>query len=409
MGKVMFGGEISSAAKGALEEIIRTRIQGILADVLEEELEQFLERMSSGYRSDGKEAVTRNGYHRERVIQTTMGAVIAKVPRTRNHHGGENFRSALVPPYKRNSRTFEGAVCELYLQGVSTGKIGPLLKELFGEAANDLSPASITRLTAKWQEEFAVWNKRDLSDKEYCYVWVDGIHFNVRIGEEKLCTLVVVGATKEGDKELIAVEGGYRESAESWSVLLRDLRARGLKVPKLFIGDGSLGFWRAARDVYPEARNQLCWVHKTANVLDKLPKKLQAKAKSMVHEIYLAATRDDAINAYKRFVAVFGAKYPNAVASIDDHFDMLFAFYDFPAEHWKHIRTTNPIESTFSTVRLRTKTTRGQGSLTTTLAMVFKLAMEAAKGWRALDGSKLILKIYDPKIIFVDGVEKAAA
>lgn len=238
---------------------------------------------------------------------------------------------------------------------------------------------------------------------------MDGIHFNVRIGEEKLCTLVVIGATKEGDKELIAVEGGYRESAESWSVLLRDLRARGLKAPKLFIGDGSLGFWRAARDVYPEARNQLCWVHKTANVLDKLPKKLQAKAKSMVHEIYLAATRDDAVNAYKRFVAVFGAKYPNAVASIDDHFDMLFAFYDFPAEHWKHIRTTNPIESTFSTVRLRTKTTRGQGSLTSALAMVFKLAMEAAKGWRALDGAKLILKIYDPKIVFVDGVEKVAA
>lgn len=409
MEKVSFAEEVSSVARNSLEEMIRGRIQGALSDILEEELSLFLARMSGACQADGKTAVARNGYHRQRVIQTGVGPIVAKVPRTRHFQGGENFQSALVPPYKRTSPTFAGAISELYLQGVSTGKIGPFLKGLFGEKANDLSPASITRLAYKWQDEFATWRRRDLSDADYCYVWVDGIHFNVRIEEEKLCCLVVMGATRDGKKELIAIEGGYRESAESWTVLLRGLRARGLRPPKLFIGDGALGFWRAARDVYPEARNQLCWVHKTANVLDKLPKKLQPKAKGMIHDIYMAETKEDAIKAYKRFIAVFEPKYPKAVESVTGHFDALFAFYDFPAEHWRHIRTTNPIESTFATVRLRTKSTRGQGSLATTLAMVFKLVMEAAKGWRALNAAKLILKLYDPSVIFVDGVEQAAA
>jgi transposase-like protein len=409
MDKVMFDGEVSSAIRDGLEEMIRGRIQGVLSDILEEELEAFLTRMSGCRRADGKAAVVRNGYHKERIIQTGLGPFAARIPRTRNHAGGENFQSVIIPAYKRTSVTFDEAVCYFYLKGISTGGMADVLKKLFGAAAGDISPATITRLTRGWQDEFAAWNKRDLSAKEYCYIWVDGIHFNVRIGEEKLCTLVVMGATRKGTKELLAVEGGYRESSESWSVLLRGLRSRGLRPPKLFIADGALGFWKAARDVCPEARTQLCWVHKTANVLDKLPKKLQPKAKGMIHDMHNAETKADAIAAYTEFLNVFEAKYPRATKSLEDNFDELFAFYDFPAEHWRHIRTTNPIESTFATVRLRTKSTRGHGSLDTTLAMVYKLAMEASKGWRALNGSNLILKIYDPMIIFVDGIEKMAA
>ncbi len=285
----------------------------------------------------------------------------------------------------------------------------PALRELFGEGVDTLSPASISRLKQRWTEDYKAWSKRSLAEKQYAYIWVDGIHFNVRMSENKLCTLVVMGATKEGEKELIAIEGGYRESTESWSYLLRDLKTRGMKPPKLFIGDGALGFWAAAAEVYPESRNQRCWVHKTANILDKLPKKLQAKAKTMLHEMYLAETKADALVAHRSFIETYEAKYPKAVKCLNDSYEALFAFYDFPAKHWCHIRTTNPIESTFATVRKRTYATRGQGTEASTLAFAFKLAEEASKTWRRLRGHETIIKLYDPSIIFEDGHEKLVA
>jgi len=399
----------STTAAPSLEAALRGHLRGVLQDLLEEELTTFMEAMSGKRTADGRQAVVRNGYHRRRTVQTALGPVTARVPRTRDRSGeADHFKSAIIAPYKRRSATFEEAVCYFYLKGLSTGDMLPTLRELFGPGVDSLSATSVSRLTRRWSGEYQEWSRRGLHGQEYVYIWVDGIHFKVRTGENKLCTLVVMGATKDGRKQLIAVEGGYRESQESWACLLRDLRSRGLAPPKLFIGDGALGFWGAAAEVYPESRNQRCWVHKTANILDKLPKNLQPKAKTMIHEMYLAETKADALAAHARFVAVFTDKYPRAVACLNDSFDELFAFYDFPAAHWRHIRTTNPIESTFATVRKRTYSTRGQGSETTTLALAFKLALEASKGWRRLNGHALIVKLYDPTIIFEDGIEKAA-
>jgi len=404
-----FSSVSSTGSQPSLEEALRGHLRGVLEDMLNEELTRFLAEMSGRRTAEGAPVVVRNGYHRERTVQTALGPLPARVPRTRDRSGGDgSFHSAIIRPYKRRSTTFEEAVCYFYLKGLSTGNMLPALRELFGPGVDNLSAASVSRLTAKWSAEYAEWSRRDLAGEEYVYIWVDGIHFKVRTGENKLCTLVVMGATRDGHKQLIAVEGGYRESQESWGCLLRDLRARGLKPPRLFIGDGALGFWAAAAEVYPESRNQRCWVHKTANVLDKLPKSLQEKAKSMIHDMYLAETKAEALEAHARFTAVFADKYPRAVNCLNDSFDELFAFYDFPAAHWRHIRTTNPIESTFATVRKRTYSTRGQGSETTTLALAFKLALEASKGWRKLNGHALIVKLYDPSILFVDGIEKAA-
>ena len=399
----------STGAHPSLEDALRGHLRGALEEMLEEELAAFLKEMNSHRTADGRKAVVRNGYHRERVVQTGLGPVTARVPRTRDRSGeGNAFRSVLIPSYSRRSATFDEAVCYFYLKGLSTGDMLPALRELFGPGVDDLSAASVSRLTRRWSEEYQQWNRRDLSADQYVYIWVDGIHFKVRTGENKLCTLVVMGATRDGHKQLIAVEGGYRESTESWLFLLRDLRSRGLIPPKLFIGDGALGFWAAAAEVYPESDNQRCWVHKTANILDKLPKNVQSKAKTMIHEMYQAETKADALAAHGHFLDVFADKYPRAVNCLNDSFDELFAFYDYPAAHWRHIRTTNPIESTFATVRKRTYSTRGQGSETTTLALAFKLAREASKGWRRLNGHALIVKLYDPGIKFEDGIEKAA-
>ncbi len=406
---VPFESTPSTAAAPSLEDALRSQLRGVLEDMLKEELTVFMEDMAGKRTADGRRAVVRNGYHRERVVQTAVGPVTARVPRSRDRSGRDgHFQSAIIAPYKRRSATFEEAVCYLYLKGLSTGDMLPALRQLFGPGVDNLSATSVGRLTRKWTAEYEEWNRRDLSREQYVYIWVDGIHFKVRTGENKLCTLVVMGAAKDGRKQLIGVEGGYRESRESWTCLLRDLRSRGLPPPKLFIGDGALGFWAAAADVFPESRNQRCWVHKTANILDKLPKNLQPKAKTMIHQMYQAETKTDALTAHRRFLDVFADKYPRALNCLNDSFDELFAFYDFPAAHWRHIRTTNPIESTFATVRKRTYSTRGQGSETTTLALAFKLALEASKGWRRLNGHALIVKLYDPNIIFKDGIEKAA-
>ena len=282
----------------------------------------------------------------------------------------------------------------------------PVLLELFGPDVGNLSSACVSRLTSRWSDEYQQWKSRELSTEQYVYVWVDGIHFNVRTDENKLCTLVVMGSTKDGRKELITVEGGYRESTESWAVMLRALRSRGMQPPKLFIGDGALGFSSAAGQVYPESCNQRCWVHKSANILDKLPKKVQPKTKGMIHEMYQAETKADALARHQRFLNGFTNKYSGSVACLNDSFDELFAFYDFPAAHWRPIGATNPIESTFATVRKRTYSTRGQGSQTSTLALAFKLALEASKGWRRLNGHALIIKLFGPSIMFEDGIEK---
>jgi transposase-like protein len=297
----------------------------------------------------------------------------------------------------------------LYLKGISTGDFTEALSAILGENAAGLSPTNIVRLKRGWEEEYKEWSRRDLSDKRYVYFWADGIHFNVRLEPDRPCMLVIMGTLLDGTKELVAVQDGHRESKESWLEMLRDLKNRGVKEgPKLAVGDGALGFWRALEEIFPGAKHQRCWVHKTANVLDKLPKRVQPHAKTLLHEMYLAPTKRDALNAYDVFLKTYEAKYPKACECLRKDKAVLFTFYDFPAEHWNHIRSTNVIESAFATVRHRTRQTKGCGSRLATLTMVFKLATEAEKHWRRINGYKLISKVMEG-VQFVDGLLKEAA
>lgn len=390
-----------------LDACLRRRVQEMIKVVLDEEITAYLGSRKSDCLSDGKAAIVRNGYHRPREVTCLSGTVEVKVPRTRNRKNEkENFLSSLIPPYRRRTLTIDEAVPLLYLRGLSNGDFIPSLRALFGERIKGLSPANITRLKHVWREDYKKWNRRDLSQKKYGYVWVDGIHVNVRFSNERLCILVAIGALEDGKKEILAVQSGYRESSDSWMFLLRDLKERGLKAPCLFIGDGNLGFWKALREIYPQSQGQRCWVHKMSNVLDKLPKSIQNKAKEMLHEIYEAPDRETAEKAFDSFVNVFQAKYPKAVDCLRKDREALLVFYDYPAEHWKHIRSTNVIESTFSTVRLRTRKTRGQGTEETTLLMVFKLIEQASARWQRLNGRSLITKVIRG-IKFQDGEELA--
>jgi len=347
----------------------------------------------------------RNGYLPQRTIQTGIGDIAVKAPRVRDRGGKLRFGSAILPPYLRRTKTIEELLPWLYLKGISTGGFSEALASLLGRDAPGLSASTISRLKTIWQEEHARWERRSLAGNQYVYLWVDGIHFGVRLEEANQCILVVMGATPEGKKELIALADGFRESEQSWKEVLLDVKARGLKIdPKLAVGDGALGFWKALPQVYGATREQRCWVHKTANVLNKLPKHLQAKAKSDLHQIWMASTRDEAHNAFDSFVKRYEPKYEKATECLAKDKDALLAFYDFPAEHWIHLRTTNPIESTFATVRLRTAKTRGCGSRPGILSMVFKLAKSAETRWRALRGSELIAKVITG-IQFKDGVE----
>lgn len=392
-----------------LDEIARLGAQAMLKTALNAELDAFMASMSDNRLADGRSAVVRNGYHRARAVTVGSGSVKVSVPRTRRRDGGEdNFVSSIIPPYMRRSPKIDEVVPLLYLRGLSTGDIYPALQRLLGDQVSGLSPANVTRLKTSWEHEYQRWQKRDLSDKRYCYIWVDGIHFNVRFSDNRLCVLVVVGATAEGKKELIAVASGYRESSESWGYVLRDLKRRGLKAPRLAIGDGALGFWKILPDVFPKCEAQRCWVHKTANVLDKLPKKIQGKAKSMIQDIYKAETKKDADAAFDTFVETLEAKYPAATKCLQKDREKLLAFYKFPAHHWKHIRSTNAIESPFATVRLRTKKTRGQGTETTTHMMVFKLLEQASRRWQRLAGSNMIPLVLSGQV-FEDGELKKAA
>jgi transposase-like protein len=321
----------------------------------------------------------------------------------------ERFSSKILPPYLRKTRSIEELIPWLYLKGISTGGFTEALQALLGPDAPGLSATTITRLLATWQQDFAAWNTRSLQGKQYVYVWADGVHFNIRLEEDRQCILVLMGATQEGKKELIAVADGFRESAQSWLQLLLDCKQRGMVIdPKLAVADGALGFWKALPQVFPTTREQRCWVHKTANVLDKMSKRVQTKAKEKLHDIWMAPTRADGYKAFDAFAEMFHAKYPAAVECLQKDRDVLLTFYDFPAEHWMHIRTTNPIESTFATVRLRHRKTKGSGSRLACLTMVFKLMESASKTWRALNGSTLVTDVI-AGVQFTDGAKKVAA
>jgi len=352
---------------------------------------------------DGRQAVVRNGHLPKRTIQTGVGDVDVQVPKVRDRSGsGIRFNSQLLPPYLKRARSLDELIPWLYLRGVSSGDFQEALNALVGEQAKGLSANTVTRLKAQWLKEHEEWCHRDLGQKRYVYWWADGVYSNVRL-DDRLCLLVIIGVTEHGHKELVAVEDGHRESEASWRELLTGLRERGLDyAPKLAVGDGALGFWKALSKVFPETRHQRCWVHKTANVLDKLPKSVQPKVKSALHEIYLAETRDSAHKAFDSTLKRFQDKYPKAMENLEKDRDELLAFYDFPAIHWIHLRTTNPIESTFATVRLRTKQSRSCGSRDTTLSMVFKLLQSAQKRWKRIKGFDQLKLVVD-NVQFRDG------
>ena len=404
----------SAGRQDVLTEILRQGAQRLLATAVEAEVAEYIDARQHIVSRDGHRQVVRNGYLPQRTIQTGVGAVEVRQPRVHDRRSldeREQFTSKILPPYLRKTRSIEELVPWLYLKGVSTGDFNEALCALLGPDCPGLSATTVTRLKAVWEQEHQEWSKRSLAGKRYVYVWADGIYTNVRLEEDRVCLLVLMGATPDGKKELIAVLDGYRESEQSWLELLLDLKSRGLvHAPKLAIGDGALGFWKALEKVFPKTKQQRCWVHKTANVLDKLPKRSQVRAKEMLHAIWMADTREAASQAFDLFLETYGAKYPKACECLAKDRAELLAFYDFPAEHWMHLRTTNPIESTFATIRLRTKKTKGHGSRRAALAMVFKLAQSASRRWRALNGSALIPDVIEGAI-FVDGVrtEQAAA
>jgi putative transposase len=397
----------SIGSRDALTEVLRSGAQRLLAEAIEAEVAEWIASHAQITDAAGRRQVVRNGYLPKRSIFTGIGSVDVEQPRVLDRRGaeGEIFSSKILPPYLRKTRSLEELIPWLYLKGVSTGDFGEALSALVGPGAEGLSASTITRLKTVWEEEFKEWNGRSLAGKQYVYLWADGIHFNIRLEEDRQCILVLMGATPEGKKELIAIADGYRESEQSWKELLLDVKARGLLVdPKLATGDGALGFWKALPQVYPSTRAQRCWVHKTANVLDKMPKRIQPRAKEAIHQIWMAETRKDASEAFDLFLATYGAKYPKACECLSKDRDQLLTFYDFPAEHWKHLRTTNPIESTFATVRLRHRRTKGSGSRTACLAMVFKLTQSAAKRWRLLNGSQLLEDVIQG-LQFIDGIK----
>ena len=385
---------IASEVSDVLTQVLRDGAQQMLTRAIEAEVAEFLEHYRFDRDQAGRARMVRNGYMPERTIQTGLGEVGIKAPRVRDRASKIRFTSAILPPYLRRTKTIEELLPWLYLKGISTGDFSEALASLLGRDAPGLAAATISRLKAVWQDEHAQWERRDLTNKQYVYWWVDGIHFGVRLEAANQCILVIIGATAEGKKELVVLADGFRESEQSWKEVLLDLKCRGLTIdPRLAVGDGALGFWKALPQVFGETRVQRCWVHKTANVLNKLPKHLQPKAKSDLHQIWMADTRESARLAFDLFVQTYQPKYPKVAECLNKDKDALLTFYDFPAEHWIHLRTTNPIESTFATVRLRTAKTRGCVSRASILSMVFKLAKSAEQRWLLLRGSELIAKV----------------
>lgn len=373
-----------------LTELLRTGARKLIADAVEAELQALLRQYADFKDDQGRQLVVRNGYLPTREIQTGIGLVTVKVPKIRDKSKqGIKFNSALLPPYLRKTRSIEEVLPWLYLKGISTGDFQEALQALLGADAKGLSASTISRCKRVWEEEHNIWNRRRFEEKRYVYIRADGVYFNIRSEDAKQCILVIIGVTEDGRKEFIAIEDGYRESEQSWTELLLRIKSQGLKSqPKLAIGDGALGFWKALSKVYPETEHQRCWVHKTANVLNKLPKILQPKVKQALHQIWMAPTRADACKAFNAVLCVYSEKYPKAMECLEKDKKELLAFYNYPAAHWQHIRTSNPIESTFATVRLRTDKTRGCVARHTILAMVYKLGQSAQKRWRRLRGFK---------------------
>lgn len=392
-----------------ITELVRNGARQILANALESEIAIFINQYRDLVDELGRQRVVRNGYLPEREIQTGIGPVAVKAPRVRDRSAHCTtkivFNSNILPPYLRRTKSMEQLIPWLYLKGISTGDFTDALAALVGKDAPGLSAATISRLKTIWETDFQEWQQRDLSGKQYVYFWVDGIHCNVRM-DDKQCLLVIIGATPDGKKELVAIDGGFQESELSWKALLVDIQSRGLKTgPSLCVGDGALGFWKAVSQVYPDSRWQRCWVHKTANVLNKLPKSIQPKAKSKLHEIWHADNKDDAERYFDNFIQVYGAKYPKAAQCLKKDRNALLTYYNFPAEHWRHIRTTNPIESTFATVRLRTAKVRGCFSATTVVTMAFKLCQGAEKRWIRLHHPERLAEVIQG-VKFVNGIEE---
>lgn len=393
-----------------LDDLAREGARRMIATALEAEVDEYVGLFVGEVDEDGKRLVVRNGRARERRVTVGSGTIPVRAPRVNDKRVEEDtgerkrFSSRILPKYARRSPKVTEVLPILYLRGLSTGDFRPALQDLLGEDAAGLSPTTISRLCGEWEAEHEAFRSRELRFHRYAYWFVDGVHVSVRLGEDsKLCLLVVIGVREDGTKELLAVEDGYRESTESWASVMRDLKARGINEPKLVVGDGALGTWAALRDVFPNARRQACWVHAIARVLDALPKRLQPRAKELLHETMNAPSSADAALALKRLREEFDAKYPKAIGKLDRDWQHLTAFYDYPAEHWRHLRTSNAIESSFATVKLRTRVTKGAGSKKAALAMAYKLLDAAQERWRRFTGHELVADVLtDMK--FKDGI-----
>jgi putative transposase len=398
-------GEIVESMHDPLTDLLRDGARALIQQAVEAELQAFLNDYRNVMDLKGRQTVVRNGYLPERDIVTGVGNVAVKMPKVRDRSGGGvKFNSSLVPPYVRKAKRVEAALPWLYLRGISTGDMQEALSVLLGSEAKGLSPAVVSRLKTQWGDEYQAWNQRDLSQERYVYVWADGVYSTLRGENDRLCLLVIIGVNELGEKRLLALSDGYRESKASWLSVLQDLQARGLQdAPKLATGDGALGFWAAVNEAWPQTRTQRCWVHKTANVLAALPDSIQAKAKAGLKEIWMAETQVQATKAFDRFQRDFEAKYPKAVNILEKDRESLLSFYDFPAEHWVHIRTTNPIESSFATIRHRTTRTKNCVSRNTLLGLVFQLALTAEKSWRKIRGFKQLPDVIQG-IRFQDGI-----
>lgn len=393
-------------AEDLLSTMLRDGAQRLVAQAVQAEFEDFLGRFSGERFEDGRAAVVRNGFQPEREVLTGLGPVSVRIPKARSRaEAPAVFHSRLVPPYVRRAKSVDAVLPWLYLHGVSTGNMQAALAALLGPEAAGLSASVVARLKNGWMEEYRLWRRAKLGKDRWVYLWVDGVYSGLRAEDERLCALVVIGVNERGQKKLLAIEDGVRESKQSWREVLLEMKRRGLAIPpRLAVGDGALGFWAALGEIYPETRTQRCWVHKTANVLNYLPKSLQPKAKAALHEIWMAETKAQARVAFEQFVAAFEPKYPKAVECLVKDREALLAFYEFPAEHWIHIRTSNPIESTFATIRHRTERTKGCLTRDGMLSMIFKLGMSAEKNWRRLRGFQWLAKVVDG-VKFRDGIE----
>jgi transposase-like protein len=391
-----------------LTELLRSGAKQLISRAVDSELQGLLSGYSEHKTEDGRLAVVRNGYHPEREIQTGVGPVTVRIPKVRSRtEEAVTFCSALVPPYVRKTKTLEAALPWLYLKGISTGEMKDALKVLVGPNATGLSPSVVSRLKQVWAKEYLAWRDEPLGKDRWVYVWADGIYSGLRAEQTKLCALVVIGVNERGHKQFLAIEDGVRESTQSWREVLLKLKSRGMNIPELAIGDGAMGFWAALEEVYPESRQQRCWMHKTLNILNCLPKSVQPKAKQALHEIWQAESRADAEKAFDLFVKTYEVKYPKAAQCLQKDHEELLAFYDFPAQHWLSIRTTNPIESTFATIRHRTKRSKGCLSRDGMLHMMFKLGQCAQKKWIRLRGFNYLAKVVTG-IKFKDGIEVKA-